>query len=132
MSYPSIHKQLNTMGATVDTATPDQMHKAFIAAFKEDLSEGYKRVEELVNKLRGRQDKGHNRAMITLDPNATEGRQFARLLGADMSRQVLEKEFDVAFGFYNCCGGVAGGDKDSLNMTLREQIEAQDPNFINC
>ena len=70
--------------------------------------------------------------MLSLDPNSPEGRQFTRLLGADISRQALEKHFGVAFGFYNCCTGVVAGDREKLSMTVREQIEVQHPDFVDC
>ncbi len=128
MSYPSINRHLETMGTTVDTATDDQLQAAFIAAFKEDLPLGWNKVSELVEKLK---EKGE-RVMISLAPNSEEGKQYARLLGPDIPRQVLERHFDVNFGFYNCCGGVAAEDKDKLKLTMREQIEAQHPNFVDC
>lgn len=129
MSYPSIHVQLERQGATLETATDAQMQAALIEAFQEDLSLGFAKVEELVEKLRSGDKK---RVMLSLDPKSTEGQQYARLLGPDIARQVLERHFGVTFGFYNCCGGVAGHSKADLNMTMREQIEAQDPSFVDC
>jgi len=129
MSYPSIHAQLERQGATLETATDDQMQTAFIGAFREDLPLGYAKVEELVEKL-SNADQG--RAMLTLDPNSDEGKQFARLLAPDIPRQVLERHFGVCFGFYNCCKGVVAGERRRLNLTLREQIEAQHPQFVDC
>jgi len=128
MSYPSINHHLEIQGTTVDTATEAQMAAAFLSAFREDLPLGMSRVDELVGKLN---DTG-SRAMLTLDPNSDEGKQFARLLGPDIPRQVLEDHFGVSFGFYNCCKGVVGKTRDALKMTLREQIEAQHPNFVDC
>lgn len=129
MSYPSIHAQLERQGVTLETATNDQMQVAFIGAFQEDLPLGFARVVELVNKLHN----GNNeRAILSLDPKSPEGQEYARLLGPDISRQVLERHFNVAFGLYNCCSGVAGGDKKKLGMTMYEQIEVQDPNFVDC
>ena len=37
-----------------------------------------------------------------------------------------------AFGFHNCCEGVAALTNDDLKMAIREQIEAQHPNFVDC
>jgi hypothetical protein len=37
-----------------------------------------------------------------------------------------------AFSSYNCCKGVAALTKDDLKMTVRERIEAQHPNFVDC
>lgn len=128
MSYPSIHGHLEAQGANVDTASDDQLRQAFISAFHTDLPLGYAKVNELVDKMHDRKD----RAMLTLDPNSEEGKQFARLMAPDIPREVLEDHFDCAFGFYNCCGGVAAPERDGLKMTLKEQIEAQHPNFVDC
>ncbi|MCY4577232.1 MAG: hypothetical protein OXB96_02265 [Candidatus Kaiserbacteria bacterium] len=129
MSYPSIHTQLQKMGATLENATDDQMQSAFVESFQEDLPLGFAKVEELVCKFNG---SGKDRVMLSLDPKSPEGQQYARLLGPDVPRQVLERHFDVSFGFYNCCGGVVSDDKANLRMTMREQIEVQHPNFVDC
>ena len=129
MSYPSIHAQLAEQGTTLEAANENQLHAAFIGAFEKDLPLGFAKVGELVDTLRG---SGKDRVMQSLNPNSPEGQQYARLLGPDIPRQVLERHHGVAFGFYNCCGGVAAVDKDKLGMSLREQIEAQDPNFVDC
>ena len=129
MSYPSIHTQLEEMGVTLETADDEQLQVAFIGAFREDLPLGFAKVEELVEKLTM---SGQDRVMLSLNPNSPEGRQYARLLGPDIPRQVLEDHFGIAFGFYNCCGGVAAEEKKKLGMSMREQIEAQHPNFVDC
>ena len=129
MSYPSINARLAEQGATQETATGDQMQAAFIGAFRQDLPLGFAKVEKLVNTLRG---SGRDRVMLSLDPKSPEGQQYARLLGPDIPRQVLERHFDVAFGFYNCCTGVIATDGTKLGMTMREQIEVQHPNFVDC
>lgn len=129
MSYPSIYTHLDKVGATPEIATEDQMQAAFIGAFRKDLPFGFAKVEELVGKLKGGEK---DRVMLSLDPKSLEGQQYARLLGPDIPRQVLERHFNVAFGFYNCCGGVAANRKEKLGMTMREQIEAQHPNFVDC
>ena len=128
MSYPSIHRHLEAQGATIDTASDDQLRQAFISAFHTDLPLGYAKVNELVEKMRDRKD----RAMLTLDPNSEEGKEFARLMAPDIPREVLENHFGCAFGFYNCCKGVAAPARDGLKMTLKEQIDAQHPNFVDC
>jgi len=129
MSYPSIHAQLEKRGATLETATDDQLQNAFINAFKKDLPLGFAKAEELVYKLNA---SDNDRVMLSLDPNSDEGKQFHRLLGADIARQVLERHFGVCFGFYNCCKGVVAGERHKLDLTMREQIEAQHPNFVDC
>ena len=128
MSYPSVHRHLKSQGATVDTASDDQLRKAFIGAFHTDLPLGYAKVNELVGKMRDRKD----RAVLALDPKSEEGKQFACLMAADIPRGVLEDHFDCAFGFYNCCKGVAAPARDGLKMTLKEQIDSQHPNFVDC
>ena len=104
------------------------MKQALIQAFKSDLPKGFALVESLVNKLKA----VGNRAMEDHNPNSEEGRQYMRLLAPDVPRAVLEEHFGCAFGFYNCCKGVAAERKDLLNLSLREQIAAQDPKFANC
>lgn len=128
MSYPSINRHLDAQGATIYSATDAEMQLAFMAAFREDLPLGIQHVEALVGKVAA--NKG--RAMIDLDPNSAEGRQVARLLGADIARSVLENHYGLAFGFYNCCKPVAAPTRDALKLTYREQIAAQDPAFVNC
>lgn len=128
MSYPSIHQHLENQGATLEGASDDQLRAAFIAAFQSDLPLGFSRVTELVEKLRTKQ----HRVMLTLDPKSKEGQEFARLLAPDIPREVLEEHFDCAFGFYNCCNGVAAPKRGDLKLTLREQIETQHPNFVDC
>lgn len=85
-------------------------------------------LDELVGKTKST----GQRAMATLNPNSDKGKQFFRLLGADIARRVLELHHGVSFGFYNCCKGVAASTGGALEMTLREQIEAQHPNFVDC
>lgn len=128
MSYPSVHRHLKSQGATVETASDGQLRKALIGAFYTDLPLGYAKVNELVEKMRDRKD----RAVLALDPNSEEGKQFACLMAPDIPREVLEDHFDCAFGFYNCCKGVAAPARDGLKMTLKEQIDSQHPNFVDC
>lgn len=128
MSYPSINRHLDVQRMSLETASDAELAKAFVAAFREDLPLGMARVDELVEQLDG----SRPRAMLTLDPNSEDGKQFARLLGPDIPRRVLEDYYGVAFGFYNCCKGVTARKRDDLKMTLREQIEAQHPNFVDC
>ncbi len=129
MSYPSVNRHLEDMGVTLENATEEQSRTALLRAFKDDLPLGFSQVENLVKKLK---TVDGNRAMISLDPNSDEGKQYARLLGPDIPRRVLSNYFGASFGFYNCCGGVVAPDEDSLQMSTREQIEAQHPNFVDC
>lgn len=128
MSYPSIHRHLETQGATVDTASDNQLRQALIGAFRSDLPLGYAMVNKLVETMRDRDA----RAMLTLDPNSEEGKPFARLMAPDMPREVLEDHVDCAFGFYNCYKGVAASARDRLRMSVKEQVDAQHPNFVDC
>lgn len=128
MSYPSINKHLEDQNVTLETATDEHLQSAFISAFQEDLPLGWAKVVELVEKYK---TKGE-RVMLSLNPNSEEGKQYARLLGPDIPRQVLEKHFGQAFGFYNCCGGITAGTKKDLKMTMQEQVAAQHPNFVDC
>jgi hypothetical protein len=82
MSYPSVNKHLEAQGITPTAATDAQMAPAFLAAFREDLPFGMTRVDELVSKTKST----GQRAMVTLNPNSEEGKQFSRLLGADIGR----------------------------------------------
>jgi len=132
MSYPSINRHLDTLGVTLQTATEAHLEQAFLAAFDEDLPLGMAHVRTLVEKLETTTDERGERAMHDLDPNSAEGKQFARLLGPDVPRAILQKKFGVEFGFYNCCKGVVSRTRDGLRMTLAEQIAAQDPKFVNC
>lgn len=128
MSYPSINRHVEAEGATLDTATDAQLARAFLAAFRDDLPLGMDHVDALVAKL----DEAGDRAMLSLDPNSEAGKQFARLLGPDIPRKVLEDHHGVAFGFYNCCKGVVAREARALRLTLREQVQAQHPNFVDC
>jgi hypothetical protein len=129
LSYPSIYKHVENHGVTLATATDEQLECSFIGAFKEDLPLGFAKVEELVTQLK---ESDGERVMLSLDPTSEEGKQYARLLGADVSRQVLERHFGVALGFYNCCAGVAGSDSTKLALNMREQIQVQHPEFVHC
>lgn len=128
MSYPSIHEHLEAQGVTLESASDHQLRSAFISAFQSDLPLGFTKVNELVEKLRTKQ----HRVMLTLDPKSDEGQEFARLLAPDIPRDILEQHFDCAFGFYNCCNGIAAANRAGLQMSLREQIETQHPNFVDC
>lgn len=129
MSLPSINAKLKKFGKTAKTATEEEMRDAFIESAQEDLPLGYAEVEILVGKLKNG-DK--DRVMHSLKRASTEGEQYARLLGPNVFRHELGRHFGVALGFHNCCTGVVANDEDSLNMTLQEQIELQDPSFIDC
>jgi len=129
MSYPSVSTHLDKMGVSPETAREDQLHSALLAAFREDLPLGFDRVRELVERFRTGNER---RDQLELDPLSEEGKQLARLLGADVARGVLEQHFGVCFGFYNCCRALVAGNRDALAMSVREQIECQDPAMVHC
>lgn len=129
MSYPSINRHLEKQGATLDSATDAQLQAAFMAAFREDLPLGMAEVDKLVAKLHA---SGGDRVMLTPDAEGDARKQYVRLLCPDVPRRVLQEHYGVHFGFYNCHIGVAGTTAGALNMTFREQIEAQDPAFVDC
>jgi hypothetical protein len=128
MSYPSIHRHLAAQGVTLEDATEAELGSALLAAFQSDLPQGFAKVAELAGKLQAQ----GGRVMLSLDPSSAEGQQYARLLAPDIPRRVLEQHFDCAFGFYNCCKGVAAADRSGLQLSLREQIAAQHPAFVDC
>jgi hypothetical protein len=84
MSRPSVNKHLEAQGATLETASEARMASAFLAALGSPTRNA--RVDELAGKTRCT----GQRAMVTLNPNSYEGKQFSRLLGADIARRVLE------------------------------------------
>lgn len=129
MSYPSINESLKERNISLETASDKELEAAFIDAFKSDLPLGFNRVKELVAKFRAGDGA---RANLVLDPKSDEGKQFARLLGPDIPRKVLESYFEVSFGFYNCCNGLVANSKSDLKMTMQEQIAAQHPQFVDC
>jgi hypothetical protein len=108
MSYLSVNKHLEAQGATLEAASDARMASAFRAAFREDVPLGITRVDELAGKTKST----GQRAMVTLNPNSDEGKQFSRLLGADIARRV-ELRDGVSFGFYNCCKGLAAPTRDA-------------------
>ena len=129
MSYPSITDHLENQGVDLREASDEELVPVFMAAFQEDLPCGLAKVTELVEKY---QQTKPSRVMLSLDPNSQEGKEFMRLLAPDMSRRVLERHYGVHFGFYNCCRGVAAATRAELDLSLREQIMVQDPEFVDC
>jgi hypothetical protein len=59
MSRPSVNKHLEAQGATLETASEARMASAFLAASGKTRCTG-------------------QRAMVTLNPNSDEGKQFSR------------------------------------------------------
>ena len=129
MSYPSIQAELDQRGLDPESASNHQLEEVYLAAFAADLPLGLAAVTRLVERFKSRSG---SRAMLDLDPQSDTGQQYARLLAPDIPRRILEKHFGVAFGFYNCCRGVVAGSRDQLQLSLREQIEVQDPSFVDC
>jgi len=104
------------------------MASAFLAAFREDLPLGITRVDELAGKTKST----GLRAMATLNPNSDEGKQFSRLLGADIPRRVLELHHGVSFGSTTAVRAWRHLPCTPLEMTLRKQIEAHHSKFVDC
>jgi hypothetical protein len=117
------------MGVSSETASENQLHSALLAAFREDLPLGFARVRELVERFH---EGNERRDQLELDPLSKEGKQLARLLGADVARKVIEKHLGVCFGFYNCCRALVAENREDLAMSVREQIECQDPAMVDC
>jgi hypothetical protein len=131
MSYPSLNRFYEQAGVTPETATISQHHAAYLAAFEHDLPLGMRRVRDLAAKIQ----EGAPHSEITLDPASIEGKQVARLIGADAARRVLQQHLGVRFTFFNCCGVAADnpetaepGEKD----LLIKQAYLQRAEFVDC
>ncbi len=131
MSYPSLNRFYEQAGITPETATVSQHHSAYLAAFEHDLPLGMQHVRSLATRIK----EGAPQSEITLDPNSVEGKQLARLMGADVARKVLQQHFGVRFTFFNCCGVVAGDPKTaepSEEELLIKQARLQQAEFVDC
>ncbi len=131
MSYPSLNRFYEQAGTTPERATISQHHAAYLAAFEHDLPLGMAHVRELASSVQ----RGEPQPEITLDPNSVEGKQLARLIGADVARNVLQQHFGVRFTFFNCCGVVAENPKRreaSEEELLIKQARLQQKEFLDC
>ncbi len=122
MSFPSIQECLEAEGVTdLEEASPDQLHRAYIAAFDKDLPLGMVWLRQKASHISG----GDHRHLFTEDPSSPLGRQLIRLCGADIARKHVSRELGVAIGFYNCCNVVVAPNADMLDMSDIEQIQLQ-------
>lgn len=129
MSYLSIESVLNERGLSNEDATEAQRKAALWEAFQRDLPLGIAWVRALVATFI---QNSKQRTVINEDPKSETGGQVIRLLGTDVAREVCRescmREFNLpslAFGLFNCCGGVVAESEDKLNMTAEEQIRQQ-------
>jgi hypothetical protein len=122
MSFPSVQPHLETSGVSDPrNATPDQLHTALIAAFRDDLPLGFAALVEQAEEVR----RTRGRMLVNTPPLSDAGRQLARLCGADIARAHMSQHLGVAIGFYNCCGVVMAPTEDELGMSDVEQIQLQ-------
>ncbi|GEM_PF-1647846 len=153
MSFPSALPELQRMGVTPETASPEQAERALLAAMQADTSDGFAYVQGLVQAYR---DKVRNplvsvrngldpalqgdvlraewlpKGGLKMDvrPDGKLGRQVSRLLGTDAARSALERHFGACFALANCCGAVVGADKKQVAFTAAQQIAWQ--TAIDC
>ncbi len=121
MSYPSITAVLEEQHIDLDAATHAELEGVLLEAFRRNLPDGMSYLETI-----GTQVKQTGRRLLEpKDPNSPLGKQLIRLLGTDVARGIVERELGVVFGLYNCCGVVAAPTRETLAMSMREQILLQ-------
>jgi hypothetical protein len=121
MSYPSIVTVLEERSIDAG-ASEEQLRDALLEAFRRDLPLGLEVLRKVADKAK---QIARSRVLHIEDPNTPVGKQIIRLLGCDISRGIVERHFDVAFGFYNCCGVVVSTCRKCLQMSMQEQIDLQ-------
>jgi len=121
MSYPSITAVLDERRINLDTATQTELEGVLLEAFRRNLPNGMSYLKTVAARVK---QNGH-RLLEPKDPNSPLGKQLIRLLGTDVARGIVEREFNIAFGLYNCCGVVAAPTREILAMNMREQILLQ-------
>jgi hypothetical protein len=122
MSYPSIASIIDERNIDLDHADEETLRNALWEAFRRDLPDGTRYLNDLVQDL----SKASERRILRIeDPNSTLGKQLTRLLGADVARGICEEKLGAQFGLYNCCTVVAGYRRENLRLSLREQIKLQ-------
>lgn len=127
MTFPSVNRIMSERGLDLQTAPDADLRDVLYAAFEADLPLGLKCITDDI----AAHKKTGELNVVTRDPNSPEGKQVARLLGADIPRSILEEKFDVKLGFYNCCTDVVGNE-EQMKMSARDQIRYQDPTLANC
>ena len=127
MSYPSITSVLEERRVDLNTATQAQLEGALLEAFRRDLPDGMSYLKMMAAKVK----QTGQRLLQPEDPNSPLGKQLIRLLGTDVARGIVGREFDSEFGIefgiglYNCCGVVMAPTREALAMNMREQIMLQ-------
>ncbi len=103
MSFPSVQKYLEAEGVSDPReATPEQIHRALIATFDEDLPLGMAWLREKADVIKRH---GHQHHFIE-DVSSVLGKQLNRLCGAGVPRRHLQHELGVDIDLYNCCAPV--------------------------
>jgi hypothetical protein len=130
MSFPSVTTFLQDQGVTADTATNEQLQKATLSAFYQELPLGMAHLESLALETNRRSAKW----IDVNDPGSPLGQQLARLVGTDAARPLVSQHFGTAFGFYNCCNVVCAPVASQLDLSLREQVKLQngDLAYADC
>jgi hypothetical protein len=106
MSYPSVSQFLP------ENATEYEARQAIWQAIQIDLKLGVEWIKQKFGSLQNGEQ-----AFFEEDPNSVLGKQIARLIGADTTRQILEEELGLTFRFYNCCGvGAKKGGKLKIDF----------------
>jgi hypothetical protein len=121
MSYPSVVAVLAEKRINLDTANDVELEAALKEAFGRDLGVGMSYLRRVADTVK----QTGQRFLEAKDPNSAVGKQLIRLLGTDIARGIVERNLNVAFGLYNCCGVVAAPTREKLSMTLREQVMLQ-------
>ncbi len=124
MSYPSITAVARERGLDLTTASEAECGAALLEAFERDLPLGMAFLKDVADQV----SRTGETVLRTEDPNSPLGKQLIRLCGTDIARELAEERFQVALGFYNCCGVKAGPKKkgrNGLKLSRREQIKLQ-------
>jgi len=114
MSFPSVARHIaqGLVGA-----------EALLAAVKEDCPEG---VQFLHRKAHEAQD-GGKAVTWSVDPSSVLGKQLIRIHASDAVRPLVQEKVchGQELAFVNCCSGVVGGKKKTIEELLQFQIECQ-------
>lgn len=114
MSFPSIARHLaqGKVGA-----------EALLAAVREDCPEA---IAFLHRKAHEVKDSGKP-VPWSEDPNSKLGKQLIRIHASDAVRPLIQDKVchGEELAFVNCCSGVVGGKKKTIEELLQLQIECQ-------
>jgi hypothetical protein len=121
MSFSSAERFLRDMGVTNETATDEQRKSALLSAFRNELPRGFSFLEKLATRA-----KNENKPVMELDGYDDElVAQLTRLTGHTVPRELLEEEFGVGLGSYNCHYPVASPPGTKPKLSLKMQIDLQ-------